>query len=200
MDELPPAPAVSTINLIREVAGYVVSKQPVSTNTKAVLDNALAGHKNKIQMMLAVIASHKMQRLSSILSAADLCQEQLTDPEYIHSIRNSPSELRLHFRLLKEIEQADLDFLRSQTAETAEREGFSRDPTRQYNFFFGSEAGTQAVLPPDMTVDERRKTRSMLDELLGLMSGKESPKPPDKLERIIDAKFEIPKPQEPPVP
>ena len=185
-----PSPAPSTVNLIREIAGYVVARNPISQGSKHLLAHAVNDYQDQIRMMLAVIGSHKMQRIANILAAVDLCQEKLTDPEYLKALSMYPDEFRRHYALLKEVEKSDLEFLRSQVSSDAEKEGFSRDPRQQYNFFFG-QATSKALLPVDLTIEERRKTRAVIDELFALVSGPEKPKPPKSPDRVIDTTYEV---------
>jgi hypothetical protein len=189
LNQIPP-PTPSTLNMIREVAGYLVSRSPMSTSSADLLKNSVEGFRDQIRMIQSVVASHKMLRMSRLLSAVDMCEEKLTDPEYIKRISNNPKELRQHFALLKEVEQADLEFLRLQASDKSEKEGFSSDPKQQFNFFF-NEKEKKTPLPADMTVDERRKTRDMLDNLLNIVSGKPLPKPPTVSSRVVDAPFII---------
>jgi hypothetical protein len=185
------APEPSTINLVKEVSKFVISKKPISPTSKKLLESLAPDFEAKVRMVQSVYCAQKMSRLGKLASAIDSLQDRIVDPNYMYTfLFNNPAELRKHLALLMESEQADLEYLRSQVAEDAEKEGYSRNPSQQVNVIFSQKVAEASMQESNLSIEERRRTRESIENILKLLDNKSLPQPPKTVDRILEARVE----------
>jgi hypothetical protein len=184
-----PQPSAETLTMLKQLAGYVVARHPMDSEARKLLSAATEEQQNQIRLVLAAIGSHKMKGMADMLKAIDFLKMRAMDPENLVQAAKDPAELRKWIRLLKDLEESDIEFLRMMTASGAEKDGFSADPKQQYNFFFAPAKPGAALTPEDMSSDSRRKIMSVLEKVMALAEGN-LPKPPSKDHRVIDVTLE----------
>ncbi len=184
MSELPKMP-VETLHMMRELAGLLVARRPMTPSSSKLLETVIAGQKHQVRLALAALAAHRVSRMADLVGAMDLCHSKMTDPEYISRLYEEPAELRRHMEALHKIHQSDVEFLFALSGEQAQKRGFSADPKTEYNFFFPDTDSSE--LPSGTTTAERRRVMHAVSSFMSLMSRDgQALRPPTLPSRVID--------------
>lgn len=188
-----PPPEPSTIDLMRQVSTFQMQRTGITPSARSILKNSLGDYTDRVRLHLAILGTHRMRRMARILAATDMMEERLTDPAYLDRLaRLNPIEFRKTFEVLLDVIRDDREFLRSQSAETAEKEGFSRDPSHQFKMFFEQKVMLAAE---NMTIDERRRTKKFIDDLFALVTQTGAAPPPPRT-RVLEGQPVLPPPSE----
>jgi hypothetical protein len=188
MSEMPPPlrPPLETISMLNELARHNVAGEPLSPESRDLLQHAATARKMKMQAMVEAYGSHRAVRFTKAVIAEDQWFDRLVSNENLRNASSDPSELRRTLALIHDIKRCDVELFAQLAGMAKGQRDSGADPDTAINTVINvqtnqtvQQTNVAAVLPGGIQQDSRRRLQQLVGGLLDLAKrGGQPPTPP----------------------